>query len=91
MSKVTTLTEQVKKFISEHPDSEAAPLLKEVLRSLNRNSVGSAIREAAARGDASAFLKTVMVALSETHLCASCQGRVNATIVEDVDGADYYG
>lgn len=90
MSKVTTLSEQVKKFISEHPDSESAPLFKEVLRALNKGDAGSAIREAANRGDGGAFLNTVMVALSETHLCASCQGRINATIAEAVDGTDYY-
>jgi len=31
MSEIETLTEQIRKYISEHPSSDAVPLFKEIL------------------------------------------------------------
>lgn len=83
MSKIMA---QAKRYIADHPESDVAPLLEKLLKIAERDNIGSYIQQAINRGsDVRSFLNGIIEALSESHLCASCQQRVHSTIIEESD------
>ena len=83
-----SLNERIREYLSEHPDSEAADLLKEAHTALSREFLGGvthgldlrkSLDEAAVLGR----IYTELSSLASTRLCAACQERVRNYLGEE--------